>query len=145
MRNHLPSGCATTGLLATLALTTFTPPSHSAGYPDAVTADRPLGYYRFNDPTNRSNINVNSGTLGAAGNATNLNVHSVSGAIVGSRNPSIYLDSTARTIIPWNAALNPNGSNSFTIEAWFYPTSDKVVGSYPGPAPINNRYSYGGV
>jgi hypothetical protein len=115
------------------------------GYSDAVVADKPLAYYRFNDFTQRSNINLNSGSLGAAGNATNLNLHLFSGAIVGSRNSSAYFDSTARTIVPFNPALNPNETNSFTIEAWFYPTSDKVAGSFPGPAPINNRYSYSGV
>src|SRR5665213_1664073 len=46
-------------------------------YQSAVIADGPLGYYRFNDSSNRPNINVNSGSLGSTGNATNLNTHPV--------------------------------------------------------------------
>src|ERR1051326_6530238 len=117
----------------------------AAGYADAVISDGPLAYYRFNESTQRSNVNLNSGTLGSAGNATNLNVHLIPGGIAGSRDAACYFDSTARTIVAWNAALNPSGTNSFTIEAWFYPTSDKVAGSFSGPAPIMNRYSYSGV
>ncbi|HTI72800.1 MAG TPA: LamG domain-containing protein [Candidatus Limnocylindria bacterium] len=113
-------------------------------YSTAVLQDNPLGYYRLNDVQAGSNVNANAGSLGAAGNATNLNTHLVPGAIVGSHNPATYFDSTARSIIPWNAALNPSGDKSFTIEAWFYPTSDKVAGSFIGPAPIMNRYSYPG-
>jgi hypothetical protein len=117
----------------------------AAGYADAVSKDGPLAYYRFNDSLVRTNVNVNSGSLGAAGNATNINLHAIPGAIAGSRNAAAYFDSTAWTTIPWNAALNPDAANSFTIEAWFYPTSDKVAGSFSGPAPIMNRYSYSGV
>ena len=111
-----------------VAMGALLPAALGTGYPAAVLADKPLAYYRFNDSTQRANINLNSGSLGAAGNATNLNVHLFSGAIAGSRDASIYLDTSARTIVPWNAALNPNETNSFTIEAWFYPTSDKVAG-----------------
>jgi len=110
-----------------------------------VLRDGPVAYYRLNDPTTRSNVNLNAGSLGAAGAATNVNTHLIPGAIVGSHNPATYFDSTAWTTVPWNAALNPNATNSFTIEAWFYPTSDKVAGSFAGPAPIMNRYSYSGV
>lgn len=112
-----------------------------ADYSATVVADKPLAYYRLNDTAGGSTVNLNGGSLGAAGNATNLNVHLVGGAIVGSHNAATYFDSSARTIIPWNAALNPNASTDFTIEAWFYPTSDKVVGAFVGPAPIMNRYS----
>ena len=113
-------------------------------YSTAVVQDKPLAYYRFNEVVQSGNVNVNVGSLGAAGNATNINLHTIPGAIVGSQNRAAYFDSSARTIIPWTAALNPNASNSFTVEAWFYPTSDKVAGSFAGPAPIMNRYSYSG-
>lgn len=112
-----------------------------ADYPATVLQDQPLAYYRLNGSAIPASVNVNRGSLGAAGNATNLNTHPVAGAIKGSRNASAYFDSTARAMIPWNAALNPSASTDFTIEAWFYPTSDKVVGSFVGPAPIMNRYS----
>lgn len=117
----------------------------TATYPAAVARDGALGYYRFNDVQATANVNANVGSLGASGNATNLNVHLVAGAIVGDSDPATYFDSSARSIVPWAAALNPDATQSFTIEAWFYPTSDKVAGSFVGPAPINNRYSYSGV
>src|SRR5256885_10945006 len=111
-------------------------------YQSAVLIDGPQAYYRFNDSTQRANINRNGGSLGAAGNATNINVHSFPGAIAGDGNRSQFFDSTARTIIPWNAALNPTNTVPFTVEAWFYPVSDQISS---GQAAINNRYSYSGV
>jgi len=119
---------------------------HCAGpaYPSVVIEAGPLAYYRFNDSTNRPNINVNSGSLGAAGNATNLNTHLVNdGAVAGSYEPATYFDTTAVTMVPWNAALNPNASNDFTVEGWFKPTTDGTFGNFAGPSPIMNRFSPG--
>ena len=127
---------------ASLLLLVF--PAIAATYPDAVQSDHPAAYYRLNDAADHPQISVNSGSIGAAGNATNINIRSMSGAIVGSRNAAAYFDSTARTIVPWNADLNPDASESFTIEAWFCPTSDKVAQPFVGPAPLMNRYSYSG-
>src|SRR5207245_2016858 len=77
-------------------------------YPAVVKGDGALGYYRFNDSTTRSNINVNSGSLGAAGDATNDLatftggvVHSIPGAIVGDPDRAAFFDFTTRTEIPW--------------------------------------------
>ena len=116
----------------------------AATYPSAVQKDNPVGYYRLNDSAERPSINANSGSIGEGGNATNINIRTMSGAIVGSPNKAAYFDSTARTVIPWNADLNPSEDTSFTIEAWFCPTSDKVADKFVGPAPIMNRYSYSG-
>ncbi len=111
-------------------------------YPAVVIGDGPLAYYRFNDSTNRPAINANSGSLGVVGNATNLNTHAVNESpIVGSSQSSTYFDNSARTIVPWTAALNPSASNDFTVEGWFNPTSDGTFGSYAGPSPIMNRFS----
>src|SRR5262249_60593864 len=110
-------------------------------YARASLAGRQLAYYRFNDAFARTNINVNTGSLGAAGNATNLNVPAFPGGIAGVGNRSQFFDSTARSIIPWNAALNPTNTQPFTVEAWFYPSSDQING---GQAVINNRYPYSG-
>ena len=126
-----------TGAAACLLATTVA----RADYASTVLADMPKAFYRLNDTGDASTLNLNLGSLGAAGNATNLNTHTVSGAIVGGANRAAYYDSSARSIIPWNAALNPNESQDFTIEAWFFPTSDKVSGAFVGPAPIMNRYS----
>ncbi len=113
----------------------------AADYPSTVLADQPLGYYRLQVPT-RSNVNLNSGSLGAAGNATNFNVFPVGGGIAGSRNGAAYFNGS-RSIVPFQSAVNPPATKDFTIEAWIQPTVE--VTDAPGPAPLNNRYSYSGV
>src|SRR5271155_4592722 len=72
-----------------------------ADYQSTVLADGPKAYYRFNDSTNRNLINVNSGSLGAAGNASNDLafvtggvVHPFPGAIVGDHDRSEFFDFT---------------------------------------------------
>ena len=69
-----------------------------------------MGYYRFNDSLTRTLVNVNSGSLGAAGNATNDLatitggvVYSMPGAITGDPDRAAFYDFTTRTEIPWNA------------------------------------------
>src|SRR2546427_7866046 len=58
-----------------------------ADYQATVLSDGPRAYYRLNDDTGRTPINRNSGSLGAAGNATNdfppRVVHPFSRAVVG--------------------------------------------------------------
>ena len=87
-------------------------------------------------------MNLNSGSLGAAGNATNFNVFPVGGGIAGSRNGAAFFNGS-RSIVPFQSAVNPPAGNDFTIEAWIQPTVE--VTDSPGPAPLNNRYSYSGV
>ena len=114
-----------------------------ADYQAMVLSDGPRAYYRLNDDTGRSPINRNSGSLGAAGNATNDLptgvVHPFPGALAGDGNRSEFFDFSTRTEIPWNAALNPPNTQPFTVEAWFYPASDQTA---TGQSPINNRYAY---
>lgn len=111
-------------------------------YPAAVLRDNPLAYYRLNDSLVRSAVNVNSGSLGTAGNATNINAQPFPGGLAGDGNLSQFYNSTAWAEIPWNAALNPTNTQPFTMEAWLYPASDQISG---GQAAIMNRYSYSGV
>ncbi|HYT59113.1 MAG TPA: LamG-like jellyroll fold domain-containing protein [Haliangiales bacterium] len=119
--------------------------ARAADYQSAVLSDGPQAYYRFNEDTSRSPINKNSGSLGAAGNATNDLpagvVHPFPGAIAGDGNRSEFFDFSTRTEIPWNAALNPPNNQPFTVEAWFYPASDQTAN---GQCPINNRYAPSG-
>lgn len=133
------------GLLVAATATLAMSVVQGADYSSAVLADGPAAYYRFNDDTGRSNINKNSGSLGAAGNATNDLpagvVHPFPGAIAGDGNRSQFFDFSTRTEIPWSAALNPSNTQPFTIEAWFYPASDQING---GQCPINNRYAPSG-
>jgi hypothetical protein len=117
--------------------------SQASDYPQTVTADAPLAYYRFNETnSDRPNINTNNGTLGAAGNATNLNVRSFVGAIVDEGRRAQFFDQTARAIVPFRPELNPDNTHPFTVEVWAYPASDQING---GQALINNRYAYSGV
>ena len=123
-----------------------------ADYQSLVISDAPKAYYRLNDSTTRLPINKNSGSLGAAGNATNDLlyykggqlptgvVHPFPGAIVGDGNRSEFFDYTTRTEVPFNPAFNTPNTQQFTIEAWFYPASDQTG---TGQAPINNRYTAG--
>ncbi len=117
-------------------------PSLHADYASLVLSDNPKAYYRFNDDTTRSVINSNSGSVGAAGNLTNtLNVKSIPGAIAGSGNRARFYDTgTSYGMIPFNAAVNPDNTQPFTIEAWLYPASDQID---TGMCPINNRVSSG--
>lgn len=138
---HTPSGvgrCATAALLAGAA---FVARTQAADYPSTVLADQPLGYYRL-ALSARAGVNLNSGSLGAAGNATNFNVYPVGGGIAGSVNAAAFFNAS-RTIIPFQAANNPAGNKDFTIEAWIQPTVEVTDG--PGPSPLMNRYSYSGV
>ena len=116
-------------------------------YSSAVTNDGPLAYYRFNDSQTRSLINVNSGSLGAAGNASNDLaavtfgvVDSIPGAIAGDPDRAEFFDFTTRTEIPFNSALNTPSDQPFSVEAWFYPVSDQVS---TGMSPLANRYTQG--
>jgi hypothetical protein len=116
-----------------------------ADYQSTVLGHNPKAYYRFNDDTSRSLINVNSGSLGAAGNATNdLSdfgvVHPFPGALAGDGNRAVFFDTSTRTEIPFNSALNPPNTQPFTVEAWLYPSSDQSVG---GMSPLANRYTQG--
>ncbi len=111
-------------------------------YSSAVIKDAPVAYYRLNDSAERSNLNLNSGSAGSAASATNLNSAAFAGAIAGDNNRSQFYDSSARAITPWNAALNPDASKPFTMEAWFYPASDQINA---GQAVVANRYAYSGV
>ncbi len=130
-------------LLTLLGLPVLLTQVARADYQSTVVGDGPKAYYRLNDDTTRNLINKNSGTLGAAGNATNDlvdfgNLHAFPGAIVGDGNRSVFFDSNTRTEIPFNGALNPPNTQPFTIEAWLYPASD-VSGN--GQSPLANRWT----
>lgn len=129
--------------LALSATPQFLSPLLASDYSTAVLADAPAAYYQLGDSTNRTVVNRNSGSAGAAGNATqNLGrVHTMQGAIAGDPGRAAFFDFTSRTEIPWSAALNPTNTQPFTIEAWFYPASDQTA---TGQCPINNRYAYSG-
>lgn len=119
--------------------------SVGADYPTLIRSDNPKAYYRLNDSTTRDLINLNSGSLGVAGNATNdlatvtLGVvHPMPGAIVGDPDRAEFFDYTTRTEIPFNAALNTPNTQPFTVEAWLYPVSDQVS---TGMGALANRWT----
>lgn len=134
-------GAVTQGLFVAL-FAVVSAATMRADYPSAVLSDGPSAYYRFNDDTGRSDVNRNLGSLGAAGNLTNTsNLKTIPGAIAGSGGRAQFFDTgNAYGMIPFNAALNPDASKPFTIEAWFYPASDQISS---GMCPLNNRVSSG--
>ena len=116
-------------------------------YPSVVEADGALGYYRFNDTTARDLINMNSGSLGVSGNASNDlatitggEVYSMPGAIVGDGDRASFFDFTTRTEVPFNAAVNTPNTQPFTVESWIYPVSDQAN---TGMGVWCNRYTQG--
>lgn len=113
-------------------------PCADAPYAAAVQGDGALAYYRFNDRLVRTNIHFNSGSSGGAGNATNTyNVHAFPGALAGSGDQSQFFDTgTSWAMIPYHAAMNPDNTKPFTVEAWFCPASDQIDA---GQCPLNNR------
>ena len=117
-------------------------------YPAVVLSDGALGYYRFNDSLTRDLINVNSGSLGAAGNASNDlatvfggKVYSTPGAIVGDGDRAAFFDYTTRTEVPFNSAFNTPNTQPFSVEAWLYPVSDQ---GNPGMGALCNRWTQTG-
>src|SRR5437667_517732 len=122
-----------------------------ANYASTVLSDGPKAYYRLNDDTSRTLINKNSGSLGAAGNATNDlafvtvgMVHPIPGPIVGDLDRAEFFDFTTRTEIPFNAALNTPNTQPFTVEAWLLPVNDQDVTSFGGMGVLANRWTQGG-
>ncbi len=118
-----------------------------ADYLSTVLGDHPLAFYRFNDNTTRNLLNYNTGSLGAAGNASNDLasvtggvVHSMPGAIPGDPDRSVFFDYTTRTEIPFNAAINTPNNQPFTVESWIYPVSDQAS---TGMGVWCNRYTQG--
>lgn len=120
----------------------------SPSYPSVVEGDGALGYYRFNDSLTRDLINVNSGSLGAAGNATNDlapltggALHSIPGAIVGDGDRAAFFDFTTRTSIPFNSAFNTPNTQPFSVESWMLPVNDQDTSSFGGMGAMCNRWA----
>ena len=120
----------------------------SPSYPSVVEGDGALGYYRFNDSLTRDLINVNSGSLGAAGNATNDlapltggALHSIPGAIVGDGDRAAFFDFTTRTLIPFNSAFNTPNTQPFSVESWMLPVNDQDTTSFGGMGAMCNRWA----
>jgi hypothetical protein len=140
MLSHIAGGV--TAVLALLAAAS----APASPYSSAVLSDHPLVFYPLTDVPQPDGIftATNSGSLGAAGNGAHFPgaIHSVPGAIAGSADLAMNYsaidtnsdDGGVPTIIPFNAALNPNGS--FTVEAWLRPTEP---GAGNAQCPMFNR------
>lgn len=140
MKHTTPS---TRWAVAAACLGALSPIATASDYSNAVLADGPAAYYRLGDSTARGTNHLNSGLATGVTAQQNLGrVHTMPGAIVGDAGRAAFFDFTSRTEIPWNAALNPKNDKPFTLEAWFYPTSDQTAN---GQCPINNRFAYSGV
>ena len=130
---------------AVLAFSALTGACAGPVYPSVVEGDGALGYYRFNDSLNRDVINVNIGSLGSSGDASNDlasvtggMVYSMPGAIAGDGDRACFFDFTTRTEIPFNPGINTPNTQPFTLEAWLYPVSDQVS---TGMGVLCNRFT----
>lgn len=122
-----------TALLAPLAL--------ADSYSSAVLTDSPLAYYPLGNAA-PPDVAINSGSLGAALNGSHLSVqHGSLGALVATPNTAALYNGNGRTVIPYNASLNPAASQSFTIEAWVRPSLDDLTPD--GRVVISNARSTG--
>ena len=147
IKNYLNDLAVRPLIVTILALPAITGLAAGPLYPTVVEGDGALGYYRFNDSLSRNLINVNSGSLGTAGNASNDLasitfgvVYSMPGAIVGDPDRAEFFDYTTRTEIPFNSALNTPETQPFTVESWIYPVSDQAA---TGMGVWCNRYTQG--
>jgi hypothetical protein len=128
--------------LAAACLATLPPFASASDYARSVITDGPATYHRLGDSPVRGTNNLSSGLAAGVVASQNLGrVHTMPGAIVGDSGRAAFFDFTSRTEIPWKAALNPKNDKPFTVEAWFYPTSDQTA---TGQCPINNRFAYSG-
>jgi Concanavalin A-like lectin/glucanases superfamily/PEP-CTERM motif len=82
----------------------------------------------------------NSGSLGAAGNGTNSAgvVLNLPGPILADGNTAVGYSGGERTLVPFQLALNPVATSSFTIEFWARPTA-----SDNDDAALSNRFATG--
>ena len=138
---------AATNVSGNAALTVLPLPAGVAG---ALLSDLPLAYYRLNEPGPIVPVvATNSGSLGTAGDGTYFpgGLHQVPGALAGDSDTAAGYtaidansqDGCVPTIVPYNAALNPNGS--FTVETWLKPNVQGNLGN--AQAPLNNQYNDG--
>ncbi len=86
-------------------------------------------------------VSVNSGSLGAAGNASNADGVQLNqtGPLGSPFDTAVRYSAGANTTLAFNSAVNPSSSSPFTIEFWTQPDVDP--GDGPGPSPMFNRVS----
>ena len=124
--------------------------ARTASYGSLVLGDGAVEYLRLNESSADRDLAVNFGSAGpAADGEHHAGVrHPAAGALPGSADTGAGYHSKngggggVNTLVPWNAALNPDAGSSFTIEAWLKVLTE--VTDSPGPAPLMNRFSYPG-
>lgn len=141
--------CTVTNIAGSAATgnSTLTVSALPTGAPGVVLNDEPLVYYRLNEGAVTPETATNQGSLGAAGNGAYFPgcTHQVPGAIAGDPDTACGYtgidtnsdDGAVPTIVPYNPALNPNGS--FTVEAWLNPSEEGNLGN--AQAPFNNQFN----
>lgn len=126
---------------------TLTVSALPSGAPGAVLGSQPLVYYRLNEGPVVPYTATNSGSIGAAGNGFYYpgGKHQLPGAIAGDPDTAAGYtaidtnsdDGAVPTIVPYNAALNPNGS--FTVEAWLNPAEQGNLGN--AQSPLSSQFT----
>ena len=107
------------------------PVNGHADYASAVSALKPVAYYRFSE-TNAVPLDVttNIGSLGPGFNGdcqVMQDGHGLPGAIVGDADTADSIDGTLgqQIVVPYAAEYNPNGS--FSVEFWAKPATDSTA------------------
>jgi len=92
---------------------------------------------------NAQTTSFNSGSLGAAGDATNTaNVTlNLAGPLAAPGDFAVGYSGGARTTLGYHPALNPASNQPFTIEYWVKPFA--ITNDADGPSPLFNRVSSG--
>jgi hypothetical protein len=104
-------------------------PLEDVNFPDAMAAAAPLGYWRFSETT--GGTAVNSGSLGAAYNATYTGSPSLNQAGpqppvyngIEASNAAVGLNGSTQQVIVPDAAEFDFGTGAYAIEFWFNPTN----------------------
>jgi hypothetical protein len=139
--------------MALLALAALLPAQ--ADYSNTVMSLNPVAYWRLNEPSPLPTTVTNYGSLGAVANGSyygwgstwNSSPHGAPGALAGDTDTAttFYLAGVApgRILIPWNATINPNPPQPFTVECWHYPFTGGGFGTLvhsmvAGDNPDNN-------
>ena len=147
-----PRGPINSGAISTAILAGFVAVSLKADYRETVLSQGPVGYWRLNEtaqpPAPRPA--ANRGSLGAAGDGEYLfgPKRGEPGGLAGSPDTSVRFFNPNQDVgfggskieIPFNAALNPNGS--FSVEFWAKP-STIVTDSFCPVASINSDPAIG--
>ena len=130
-RVQVPHSLLVASATALLALAAVLPVQ--ADYSNTVMSLNPVAYWQLNEQSPLPATVTNYGSLGAVANGSDYgwgttwdtSPHAVPGALEGSPDTATifydYAIGVGRILIPWNATINPDPPQPFTVECWANP------------------------